>query len=55
MTVGAAAVSGAFVAQLLTQLRLRAAEAAARAERLRAAEQRTRSILETANEAFIAV
>jgi diguanylate cyclase (GGDEF)-like protein/PAS domain S-box-containing protein len=55
LTVGAAAVSGAFVAQLLSQLRERAAEAAARAERLRAAERRTRSILETANEAFIGI
>jgi diguanylate cyclase (GGDEF)-like protein/PAS domain S-box-containing protein len=54
LTIGTMAVAGFFVASLASAVRDRAAEAAARAERLRRAEERTRAILETANDGFIA-
>ena len=54
LTIGTMAVAGFFVASLASAVRERAAEAAARAERLRRAEERTRAILETANDGFVA-
>jgi len=55
VTTGTVIVAGTFVARLSEAVRERAAEAARRAEHLHEAERRTRAILETANEAFIAM
>ncbi len=54
LTLGTMSVSGALIARLVDQVRERAAEAAARAEHLREAEERTRAILETASDGFVA-
>ena len=55
ITLGTVTVAGTFVARLVAEIRARAAEASARAERLRAVERRTRSIVDTAGEAFLAI
>jgi diguanylate cyclase (GGDEF)-like protein/PAS domain S-box-containing protein len=55
LTMGTIAVTGRLVATLVDQVRARASEAAARAERLREAEQRTRAIIDTANDGFVAM
>jgi diguanylate cyclase (GGDEF)-like protein/PAS domain S-box-containing protein len=53
LTIGTLAVAGALVANLVDAVRERAAEAAARADRLRAAQERTRAIIETASDGFV--
>ncbi len=53
LTVGTLSVAGWLVANLVETVRERAVEAAARAERLRRAEERTRAIIETANDGFV--
>ncbi|MDQ6915343.1 MAG: diguanylate cyclase [Actinomycetota bacterium] len=55
ITIGTIAVTGRLVAGLVDQVRARAAEAAARAERLLQAERRTRAIIDTANDGFVAM
>src|SRR3954469_1890488 len=53
LTLGTMAVAGGLVAQLVNAVRARAAEAASRADRLLRAEERTRAIIETANDGFV--
>jgi diguanylate cyclase len=53
LTIGTMAVAGWLVANLVDAVRERAAEAAARAEHLRKAEERTRAIIDTANDGFV--
>jgi diguanylate cyclase (GGDEF)-like protein/PAS domain S-box-containing protein len=53
LTVGTLSVAGWLVSNLVETVRERAVEAAARAERLRRAEERTRAIIETANDGFV--
>jgi diguanylate cyclase (GGDEF)-like protein/PAS domain S-box-containing protein len=53
LTVGTLSVAGWLVSNLVETVRQRAAEAAARADRLRRAEERTRAIIETANDGFV--
>jgi diguanylate cyclase (GGDEF)-like protein/PAS domain S-box-containing protein len=48
-------VAGALIERLAARVRERAAEAEDRAQRLRAEQARTRAIIETANEAYVAV
>jgi diguanylate cyclase (GGDEF)-like protein/PAS domain S-box-containing protein len=55
LTVGTLAVAGSLVGRLVDAVRERAAEAAGRAERLHRAEQRLRTVLETADEAFVSI
>jgi diguanylate cyclase (GGDEF)-like protein/PAS domain S-box-containing protein len=55
ITIGTIVVSGALIARLVEQVRKGAAEASRRAERLREAEERTRAILDTAQDAYIAM
>jgi diguanylate cyclase (GGDEF)-like protein/PAS domain S-box-containing protein len=55
LTIGTIAIAGRLVAGLVDQVRARAAEAAARAQRLREAERRTRAIIDTANDGFVAM
>ncbi|TML29413.1 MAG: diguanylate cyclase [Actinobacteria bacterium] len=55
LTMGTIAVAGRLVSSLVDQVRARAAEAAARAEGLREAERRTRAIIDTANDGFVAM
>src|SRR5204863_6969611 len=50
ITVGTIVVTGRLVASLVDQVRARATEAAARAERLRQVELRTRAIIDTASD-----
>jgi diguanylate cyclase (GGDEF)-like protein/PAS domain S-box-containing protein len=52
ITVGTVLVAGRLVASLVDQVRARATEAAARAERLREVERRTRAIIDTASDGF---
>jgi diguanylate cyclase (GGDEF)-like protein/PAS domain S-box-containing protein len=54
LTIGTMAVAGWLVATLVDTVRERAAELASRAERLRRAEERTRAIIDTANDGFVA-
>lgn len=54
-TVGTVLVAGTLIARLVALVRERAAEAAGRAQSLREAEAHTRSIIDTANEAFVAM
>jgi diguanylate cyclase (GGDEF)-like protein/PAS domain S-box-containing protein len=53
LTMGTLAVAGWLVSNLVETVRERAAEAAARADRLRQAEEKTRAIIETANDGFV--
>jgi len=53
--IGTNLVAGLLVSALVVQVRARAREAAQQAERLRAEQRRTRSILDAANEAFVAI
>ncbi|MDX6668759.1 MAG: hypothetical protein QOK04_2139 [Solirubrobacteraceae bacterium] len=55
ITIGTLVISGALIARLVEQVHDRAAEASRRAERLREAEERTRAILDTAQEAYISM
>ncbi|MDX6643923.1 MAG: hypothetical protein QOD76_1885, partial [Solirubrobacteraceae bacterium] len=55
VTIGTMVVSGALIARLVEEVRARATEASRRAERLRETEERTRAILDTAQEAYIAM
>src|SRR4051794_23261421 len=55
ITVGTILVTGRLVASLVDQVRARATEAAARAERLRQVERRTRAIIDTASDGFVAM
>ena len=54
LTIGTMAVAGILVASLVDAVRERAAELAARAESLRRADARTRAIIDTAIDAFVA-
>jgi diguanylate cyclase (GGDEF)-like protein/PAS domain S-box-containing protein len=54
LTIGTMAVAGWLVATLVDTVRERAAELASRADRLRRAEERTRAIIDTANDGFLA-
>ncbi len=54
LTIGTMAVAGLLVASLVDAVRERAAELASRAERLHRAEQRTRAIIDTATDGFVA-
>jgi diguanylate cyclase (GGDEF)-like protein/PAS domain S-box-containing protein len=54
LTVGTMGVAGLLVASLVDTVRERAAEVARRAEGLRLAEERTRAIIETATDGFVA-
>jgi diguanylate cyclase (GGDEF)-like protein/PAS domain S-box-containing protein len=55
LTLGTIAVAGQLVGRLVDQVRARASEAAARAERLRHAERRTRAIIDTASDGFVSI
>lgn len=55
MIMSTIVVVGLLIARLVAQVRERAAEAAARAEKLLLAEERTRLILETAQEGYLAM
>lgn len=55
LTMGTMVVSGELMSRLVGQVRARAHELTARADGLRLAERRTRAIIETANEGFVAV
>jgi len=55
LTIGTLVVAGALIERLAARVRERAAEAEHRALRLRAEQARTRAIIETANEAYLAV
>jgi len=54
LTMGTMVVSGELMSRLVEQVRAHAAEITSRAEGLRLAERRTRAIIETANEGFVA-
>ena len=54
LTIGTLVVAGALIERLAARVRMRAAEAEDRARRLRAEQARTRAIIETAGEAFVA-
>jgi diguanylate cyclase (GGDEF)-like protein/PAS domain S-box-containing protein len=54
LTIGTMAVAGLLVASLVDTVRERAAELARRAQRLRRADERTRAIIDTASDAFVA-
>ncbi|MDQ6749692.1 MAG: diguanylate cyclase [Actinomycetota bacterium] len=55
VTVGTVFVAGALISRLSARVRQRAEESARQAERLRDVEARTRSIIDGANEAFVAM
>jgi diguanylate cyclase (GGDEF)-like protein/PAS domain S-box-containing protein len=55
ITVGTILVTGRLVASLVDQVRARATEAAARAERLRQVERHTRAIIDTASDGFVSM
>ncbi len=55
VTLGTVFVAGAMISRLAKRVRHRADESQRRAERLRDAEARTRAIIDTANEAFVAM
>lgn len=55
VTLGTVFVAGALISRLSKRVRHRADESMRRAERLRDAEARTRAIIDTANEAFVAM
>ena len=55
LTVGTLVVAGALIERLAARVRERAADAEHRAQRLRAEQARGRAIIETANEAYVAV
>src|SRR2546430_1434538 len=55
LTIGTLVVAGALIEPLAARVRERAAEAEDRAQRLRTEQARTRAIIETANEAYVAV
>jgi len=54
LTLATMAMAGWLVASLVDTVRRRAAELASRAERLRRAEERTRAIIDTASDGFVA-
>jgi diguanylate cyclase (GGDEF)-like protein/PAS domain S-box-containing protein len=55
LTIGTLVVAGSLIERLAARVRERAAEAEDRAQRLRAEQARTRAIIETANEAYVAL
>ena len=55
VTVGTVLVAGTLISRLVERVRQRADESLRRAERLREAEAHTRAIIDTANEAFVAI
>ena len=55
LTIGTLVVAGALIERLADRVRDRAAEAEDRAQRLRAEEARTRAIIDSTNEAYLAV
>jgi diguanylate cyclase (GGDEF)-like protein/PAS domain S-box-containing protein len=55
LTIGTMAVAGALIERLSQRVRERAAEAEDRARRVRTEQARTRAIIETAHEAYLAV
>jgi diguanylate cyclase (GGDEF)-like protein/PAS domain S-box-containing protein len=54
VTLGTVFVAGTLISRLAARVRGRAEESERRAQRLREAQERTRAILDTANEAFVA-
>ena len=55
LTLGTLVVAGSLIQRLAARVRERAAEAEDRAQRLRVQQARTRAIIETANEAYVAL
>ena len=55
LTIGTLVVAGALIERLAARVRERAAEAEDRARRLRAEQARARAIIDTANEAYVAL
>ena len=55
LTIGALVVAGALIERLVARVRERASEAEDRAQRLRVEQARARAIIDTANEAYVAV